>query len=296
MPQEIQSKTILNKSKRRDKWFLDDYTINPYSGCSFNCLYCYIRGSKYGIHMEDKLSVKTNAPELLEKRLNTLAKKEKYGIIVLSSATDPYLQIEKDYKLTRKLLEIILQYRFPIHIITKSDLVARDFDLLNKINQNAILPAELEGKLNHKAIVTFSFSTLDDKVAKIFEPGATPPAKRFDALKKSLDAGFHSGVSLMPLLPYVTDTGENLEYMFRKFSEAGVKYMFADSLTLFGEGAADSKTLVINTLRKHYPQFVEKYERFFGKYFSVPPPYRNALHRKIKELNVKYNIKDSIIG
>src|SRR5688572_9848113 len=130
MPLEIVVKTILNKKKNPDEWFLDDYTLNPYSGCSFNCLYCYIRGSKYGVHMEEKLSVKSNAPELLEKQLLSLSRKNKYGVIVLSSATDPYLQIEKDLGMTRKLLEVILKYRFPIHVITKSDLVVRDFDLL----------------------------------------------------------------------------------------------------------------------------------------------------------------------
>src|ERR1044071_9390705 len=169
MPLEIISKTILNKKKSPDEWFLDDYTLNPYSGCSFNCLYCYIRGSKYGIHMEEKLSVKTNAPELLEKQLQNLAKKNKYGVIVLASATDPYLQIEKDIGLTRKLLEIILKYRFPLHVITKSDLIVRDFDLLHEINRNAVLPANLHGKINYGVFITFSFSTITDPVAKIFE-------------------------------------------------------------------------------------------------------------------------------
>src|SRR5687767_14453246 len=123
MPQEILAKTILNKKKHRDQWFLDDYTINPYSGCSFNCLYCYIRGSKYGTHMEEKLSVKINTLELLEKQLKNRAKKGQYGVIVLASATEPYLQFEKDYRLTRGILELILKYRFPVHIITKSSLV-----------------------------------------------------------------------------------------------------------------------------------------------------------------------------
>ncbi len=80
MPIEIQSKSILNKTKRRDPWFLDDYTLNPYSSCSFNCLYCYIRGSKYGEHMEEKLAVKTNAVELLDKTLRNRSKKGQYGM------------------------------------------------------------------------------------------------------------------------------------------------------------------------------------------------------------------------
>src|SRR5256885_446426 len=160
MPTGIQVKSMLNKTKRRDAWFLDDYTINPYSGCSFNCLYCYIRGSKYGTHMEEKLSVKINAIEILNKQLRNRAKKGQYGIIVLSSATDPYLQFEKEEQLTRRILEVILHYRFPVHIITKSDLVIRDFDLLHKINEVAILPSDLETKLEHKTLITFSFTTL----------------------------------------------------------------------------------------------------------------------------------------
>src|ERR1043165_7783268 len=154
MPTGIQVKSILNKSMRRDPWFLDDYTINPYSGCSFNCLYCYIRGSKYGTHMEEKLSVKTNAIEVLDKQLRSRAKKGQYGIIVLSSATDPYLQFEKEERLTRHILELILKYRFPVHVITKSDLVVRDFDLLHKINNNAILPLPLQGKITRGPFLT----------------------------------------------------------------------------------------------------------------------------------------------
>src|SRR6185503_7216254 len=107
MPHAIQVKSILNKTKRRDPWFLDEYTINPYSGCSFNCLYCYIRGSKYGTNMEEKTAVKSNALELLKKQLHNRAKKRQYGIIVLSSATDPYLQMEREQQLTRRILEKI---------------------------------------------------------------------------------------------------------------------------------------------------------------------------------------------
>ena len=93
--QRVIAKSILNKTKQRDPWFLDDYTVNPYSGCSFNCLYCYIRGSKYGVNMAEKLSVKQNAIDLLDRALALRARKKQYGIIVLSSATDPYLQFEQ---------------------------------------------------------------------------------------------------------------------------------------------------------------------------------------------------------
>src|SRR5687768_14340367 len=260
MPQLIQSKTILNKTKKRDPWFLDDYTINPYSGCSFNCLYCYIRGSKYGVHMEEKLSIKTNAVELLEKQLALRAKKGQYGIIVLSSSTDPYLQFEKEYQLTRKMLEVILHYRFPVHILTKSDLVTRDFDLLKEIEKNAILPVDLEDKLSQKSFITFSFNTVEDSVAKIFEPGATPPSLRLEALKKSVDAGFLTGVSMMPLIPYITDTAESVEKMYATFKNIGAHYVFPATITLYGNGQGDSKTLMLRAIAKHYPHLHEKYK------------------------------------
>src|SRR5688572_11017704 len=126
----ITVKSVLNKTKRRDPWFLDDYTINPYSGCSFNCSFCYIRGSKYGAHMEEKTSMKENAVELLDNQLALRARKGQYGFIVLASATEPYLQAEKETRLTRNLIEVIAKYKFPVHIITRSDLVIRDLDLL----------------------------------------------------------------------------------------------------------------------------------------------------------------------
>ena len=226
MLREVLVKSMLNKTRQRDAWFLDDYTINPYSGCSFNCLYCYIRGSKYGEHMEEKLSVKANALDVLERQLKSRAKKGQYGFIVLSSATDPYLQVEKDLQLTRRILEVILHYSFPVHIITKSDLVVRDFEILKQIDESAILPPDLASQMKRKTLITFSFSTLDDiHWARFLNLARLHRFTRIDALRKALAAGFHSGVSLMPLLPYITDTNEHLETMFRTFQEVGVKYI-----------------------------------------------------------------------
>lgn len=295
MPREIESKTILNKTKRRDSWFLDEYTINPYSACSFNCLYCYIRGSKYGEHMEKALSVKINAVELLRKQLRPKAKKGQYGFIVLSSATDPYLKVEKEYQLTRQLLKVILEYRFPVHIITKSDLVTRDIDLLQEINREAILPEDLKEKLPGGTIISFSFSTLLDEVAKIFEPGATPPSKRLEALEKIKKSGLKTGVSLMPLLPYISDTTEQLHLAFSTFKEIGVDYLMPATITLFGENKADSKQLVFKAIEKHYPELGTKYHKFFDYSNQMPAYYRNAFYKKMKELSKEYELPNRII-
>lgn len=296
MPQNIQVKTILNKTKRRDPWFLDEYTVNPYSGCSFNCQFCYIRGSKYGINMEEKLSIKTNAAALLDKQLHNRAKKNEYGIIVLSSATDPYLQFEEKEKLTRELLTIIAKHRFPVHIITRSPLVARDFDILKQVEKNAILPADLVPHLKRKLFITFSFSSLDDNAAKIFEPGAPLPSVRLKAVEETLANGFHCGISLMPLLPYISDTKENLELSFSTFSEIGVKYIFPAGISLFGDEPFHSKALVLRAVAKHYPHLLDKYQRLFSNSNEVPAYYRTALKQKTNELCSKYNIRDSLLN
>ena len=244
--------------------------------------------------MEEKLSIKINALEILEKQLKNRAKKNQHGIIVLASATDPYLHVEKKYELTRRMLELIHKYRFPVHIITKSDLVARDFDLLEKINRDAILPLDLQSSVEHKVFITFSFSTIDDAVGKIFEPGATPPSKRLITLKATLTAKFHSGVSLMPLLPYITDSEEQLELMFRKFQQLGVRYILPASLTLFGDGTYDSKTLMLTAIQKHYPLLEEKYNKLFSYSYSPPSWYRNTLQKRIDRMIQKYQLKNTL--
>ncbi|MEQ8425086.1 MAG: radical SAM protein, partial [Cyclobacteriaceae bacterium] len=144
---EILVKSVLNKKKKRDSWFLDEYTVNPYEGCSFNCLYCYVRGSKYGENMEEGLNAKVNSLEVLDKQLALRARKEQYGIIAMASATDPYISIESKYKLTEGFLKLILKYRFPVLVITKSKMIMRDVELLRQINERAILPPDLSGKI-----------------------------------------------------------------------------------------------------------------------------------------------------
>jgi DNA repair photolyase len=291
----ILSKTILNKTKRRDPWFLDDYTINPYSGCSFNCLFCYIRGSKYGEHMERSLAVKENAIELLDKQLSLRARKDQYGIIVVSSATEPYLQLEEELQMTRKILERILHYRFPVHIITRSDLVTRDFDLLREINQQAILPPDLEGKLPAKAIITFSFSTLDDHLGRIFEPGATPPSQRLACLEKTIAAGFHSGVSLMPLLPFISDSSGQIESFYSTFAKSEAKYIFPASITLFGDSPSSGKNLTLRAIEKHFPGLTDQYRKLFSNGYQADKSYQEAFNSRVSAIKDKHNIPDRIL-
>lgn len=294
MPKEIKITSVLNKTKKRDEWFLDDYTLNLYSSCSFNCLYCYIRGSKYGTNLANSLSAKINSIEVLDRQLYNRAKKNQYGIIALSSATDPYMPIEEEYKLTRQALEVILKHKFPVHIITKSNIIERDFDLLHQINNQAILPTDLKNRLGKGVIISFSFSTLDDHVATIFEKGATKPSQRLITLNHTVKESFLTGVSLMPLLPFISDTTESLELLFSTFKKSNINYILPATLTLFGQDKTSSKSLMLNAIKKHYPHLENRYLNYFNNGSEMPTYYQVAFANKMRELSQKFELSNSI--
>ena len=286
MVKEIFVKSILNKHRKRDVWFLDDYSLNPYQFCDFNCIYCYIRGSKYGGNMRQGLAVKINAPVLLEKELLRRAKRKEYGFIALSSATEPWMHIERKYELTRKCLKIIAKFRFPVHCLTKSTLVLRDLDLLKEIDKNAILPKDLS-KLGHGVLITFSLSVLDEKIAKIFEPNAPKPRERLETLQKVKEEGFYAGVALIPVLPFISDSPEQIEEMIKTAKEYRADYVFVGALTLYGIG----KELYYKVLRRYFPELLPRYKMLF-KIFNQPNRvYRLELERRAMKLCEKYGIK-----
>ena len=295
MYREIQVKFVLNKLKRRDSWFLVNYTVNPFESCSFNCLYCYVHGSKYGKHLADHLSIKKNAPEILDRQLRNRAKKNDYGIIGLGSATDPYLPIEKELQLTRQLLEIIAHHRFPVFISTKSDLVLRDIDLFQRINEAAILPSDLEKKLQHKCIITFSFSTMDKSITGIIESGTPSPAKRLETMKELSLQNIFTGVNLIPVLPFISDTEKELEKMISASALHGAKFALTGGLTLFGEDAGDSKTMMFKYIEKYHPHLLSAYKEMFDGNSYEGRHYQNKLLIRSTKFCKKYNIKYSIL-
>ncbi|MBW3015557.1 radical SAM protein [Candidatus Woesearchaeota archaeon] len=181
---EIQAKSIITKSNLPGA----DYVINPYIGCMHGCLYCYARFMKrFTNHKEPWgkfVDVKINAPELI---------KPVKGSILLSSVTDPYQPIERSYKLTRKILEKLIEFQPELNILTKSDLIVRDIDLLKQFNN---------------LIVTISFSTLDENLRRQLEPLASSVIKRITALKKLKKAGLYTSLFISPIIPEITDWRE----------------------------------------------------------------------------------------
>ena len=292
---KIEVTSVLNKQKKRDDWFLCDYSVNPYYGCSFNCLYCYIRGSKYGSNMHETLALKSNAREVLDKQLKRRAKKGEFGIIALASATDPYLPINEGLALIRDLLKIILRYRFPVEIGTKSALVLRDLDILKKIDENAILPEDLHKKLQRGALITTSIATLDNKLAQMLEPGAASPSERLETIRECKKNGFLTGVNYIPVLPFLSDSEEDLDRMIGSAKEYGADFVFVGGLTLFGNGPSDCKTLYYQFLENHYPELIPKYKRLYRVFFYPHKEYIVKLTSTTLRLCTKHGIRNAIL-
>ncbi|OYT30601.1 MAG: radical SAM protein [Thermofilum sp. ex4484_79] len=290
MVREVYARTILNRHRRRDEWFLDDYSVNPYQLCDFNCIYCYIRGSKYGENMRHGLAVKINAPTLLRRELARRASRGEYGFIALSSATEPWMHIEEKYEVTRRCLEVIAKLRFPVHCLTKSTLILRDLDLLEEIDKGAILPSDLV-KIGHGVFITFSLSTLDEKTAEIFEPHAPRPKERLETLQKVREEGFYAGVAYIPVLPFISDSNEQLEEMVKTAKEFQADYIFVGALTLYGVG----KKLYYRVLEKHFPELVPKYKRLFRIFNQPDRSYQLKLEEKARKLCEKLGVRYRIL-
>lgn len=290
-----QVKSVLNKHKKRDSWFLDDYSVNPYEGCSCNCLYCYIRGSKYGENMDEGLAVKENALEVLDKQLAARAKKNQYGIVAVGSGTDAYIHHEEQLRMTRGMLELLLKHRFPVFISTKCTLIKRDIDLLKEIDKAAILPDDLALTLKRGIILSVSISTMNEKISEMLEPGAASPHQRLNLIKELNQEGFLAGVNAIPVLPFLSDTEEELERIISAAKGSDADYILVGGLTLFGNGTDDSKTLFYKFLERYDASLLPKYQHLYGLNFYTPFYYQNQLKEKTERLCRKHQIRNSIL-
>jgi len=271
MIKEIQAKTILNHVKQPDPYFGLKYNLNLYRGCQHQCIYCDSRSECYQIENFADIHVKANAVDLLA---DTLPRKRMRGTIGFGSMNDPYMPIEKKYQLCRRALEVIAQYKFPVHIITKSDLVLRDLDLLKEINQVY-------------AAVSFTITAADDNLAKQIEPGAPPSSARFAALRILSEAGIHTGLTMMPILPFISDTEENVIQLVERAHKAGAEYI----LPWFGMTLrAGSRDWYYDQLDKRFPGIRQKYVRQFGGRYECNSPDWRKLDDIFQKLVYAYQI------
>jgi DNA repair photolyase len=240
MIHSIKAKSILSTVRQPDDWFGLKYNMNLYRGCQHQCIYCDSRSDCYQIADFSDILIKENAIELLA---SELAAKRVKGTIGTGSMNDPYMPIEKNQKLTRRALELISKFNFPIHVITKSDLVLRDLDLLQKISRRY-------------AAVSFSIIATDDHIGKRLEPGASLVSDRFRAIRELSRAGIYCGITLMPVLPLLLDNPENIRRLVEQATAAGAKYILA----WFGLSMRNGqREYFYRKLDLHFPGLKEKY-------------------------------------
>jgi DNA repair photolyase len=203
------AKTIIATNNSPDIGF--DQSINPYRGCEHGCIYCYARpshaywGYSAGLDFETKLTAKVNAPEALERELSKPGYEPK--TIMIGANTDGYQPIERERKITRRLLEVLERFEHPVAIVTKSALVVRDADILSRLASRGL------------AKVAISVTTLDHRLARRMEPRASAPAKRIEAMRRLADAGVPVAVMAAPLIPALNDN--ELERILEAAAEAG---------------------------------------------------------------------------
>lgn len=230
--------------------------MNLYRGCTHGCIYCDSRSTCYRMdHDFEDVQIKRNAPELLE---DALRRKRSRCMIGTGSMCDPYLPLEKNERLTRRCLELIDRYRFGFSVITKSDLVLRDLDLLKRINQNS------------KCVVQMTLTTFEEDLCRILEPNVCTTARRAEVLNILRDEGIPTVVWLCPILPFINDTEENLRGILNYCFEAKVK-----GIICFGMGVTlreGDREYLYQKLDQHFPGMKERYIRTFGNSYSCDSP------------------------
>jgi DNA repair photolyase len=191
-------------------------TVNPYQGCQHRCAYCYAT-YEWSPEFYDKIYAKSNAPEILEKELQSW-KGGTISPVMVASATDPYQPAELKYSLTRRCVEILQKYHVPYYVFTKSAIIERDIDLHSKYGQNCL--------------VVWSITTANERKRRIIEPGTSPANRIFEVIQRFTDAGVPCGVNVDPIMPLITDTDEELDAIVDCCKQAGVKYIFGAILRM----------------------------------------------------------------
>jgi DNA repair photolyase len=255
------------------------WTINPYRGCEFGCQYCYARYThefmelRDGREFEQKIYVKQHTADLLRRDL----KKVKSGEgIALGTATDPYQPAERRYEITRGILEEFARHRgFELGIVTKSNLIVRDLDLLRDVSRNNILSIHI------------TITTLDTELARILEPRAPRPDLRMQAVRELSEAGISVGVSCSPVLPGITDGPADLEAVVRAAAAAGARHIFGGPLFLKPCSAA----IFLPFLEQHFPNLVENYRARYHERSFLPASYSKRIGQLVASLRQKYGIR-----
>ena len=251
--------------------------MNLYRGCRHGCIYCDSRSACYRMeHPFEDIEVKQNALILLE---DALRRKRRPCMIATGSMSDPYTPPEEELRYPRRALELILQYGFGITLLTKSSLVLRDLDLLQRINSQT------------KCVVQMTLTTWEESLCRILEPNVSTTAERFAALMKLKEAGIPTVVWLCPILPFLNDTAENINRLLDCCEQAGVR-----GIVQFGMGVTlrqGNREYFYRQLDRHFPGLKERYISTYGNAYVLESPNSRdllkLLHRRCRDAGILHD-------
>jgi DNA repair photolyase len=294
------ARSLLNKTiSKRGAWMA--YSINPYRGCEFGCKYCYARYTHeflqpgkvthvpagtydapiqpWATAFEHEIYLKENGAWLLEQELRRFEAHPamKAEEIAIGTATDPYQPIERRVGITRSLLEVFARREgYRIGIVTKSNLIVRDVDLLADISQRNAL------------VVHLTITTADSALARKLEPRAPRPDLRFAAVRRLREAGVIAGVIASPLLPGINDTSQSLAGVASRAAAAGASFLGAHPLFL----KSCSRPTYLSFVREHFPHLADDYARRFATMDFADSEYRDKMATLVRKIRRKYGLAE----
>ncbi|HEX3078196.1 MAG TPA: radical SAM protein [Lachnospiraceae bacterium] len=277
----IPAKTIVTH-KKDTSWFGTEYNMNIYKGCCHGCIYCDSRSECYHVDNFDTVRAKENALTIIR---DELRRKVKKGVVATGSMSDPYNPLEREHQLTRHALELVDAYGFGISIATKSTLITRDIDIIQSISEHS------------PVICKMTVTCLDDELSRKIEAGAPVSSERFKAIKELTEAGIYTGILLMPILPFINDSKENILGIVQRAKEVGAKFIYpAFGVTL----RTNQRDHYFEKLDEQYPGLKEKYIKKYGVRYQCSIPNAKAIYEtfalECQKQGILYTMSDIILS
>ncbi len=271
---EVEAKSALHKLKRKIPYGWD---LNLYRGCSHNCIYCYAVTSHEYLNCKDfsgEIFVKTNIADILEGELSSPGWNR--DVINIGGVTDSYQPAEERYRLMPQVLKLLIKYKTPAIISTKSDLILRDYDLIDQLSQITYI--------NVAATIT----TCEEAIREKIEPAADTAVKRFNVLTKFRKTNASIGLHVMPIIPYLTDNKNNLEELCRQASASKVDYLLPGTLYLRG----NTRPRFFDFIQKEFPEIEDRLRTLYTA-GGAGKLYKEGMYKILNRFRDKYNLSGS---
>ncbi len=274
----VEARSLLRHSGMVDPWFLGGFGLNLYRGCEHGCTYCDGRAERYYVEGDFARDIAVKANSLLLAQQELCKRREPGFLFLGGGVSDSYQPAEAQYQLARGILSIAAEAKLPVHLLTKSALIERDFDLLACINQDS------------RAIVSFSLHTTDDQLRQVVEPRAASISERLRLLAKARALGMSGGLMAMPLLPGLSDSPAQIDELVRRAADSGAQYVCFGGLTL---RPGRQKECYYGMLSSNWPHLVGGYDRAYGQNLAsgAPDPrYAKKLTLRFTDALAKANL------